>query len=260
MFLRRTAIAAAPLIAALAVAGAAPASASPGQGTSHRSLMRAAAEIDSSATSGAYGTCSLVVPTKVKVQERFFAVPVRTTGGCALHPGLKAIWYVGQDLPTATDGVLFENTYDSAWRVIGSTFSDSFENISTTPLGTRTWRGFAAVDADNHTYTQNAPQTTLKVASYAGLSAFRATGKTTLNTRAVRYATSLDRNIPYAGEAGVIQYRPVGGSTWTGLKNVITNSQGAYSYTYTTSQTREYRVVYNESTYIWGTTSPVRTS
>lgn len=258
MFLRRTAIAAAPLIAALAVA--APASASPGQVTDHRSLMRAAAKINASGTSGAYGTCSLVVPAKVKVQESFFAVPVRTTGGCALHPGLKAIWYVGQDLPTSDEGVLFENTYRSDWFVLGSTFGDSYENVSTTPLGTRTWRGFAAVDAENHSYTQNAPQTTLKVASYAGLQASRANGKTTLNTRAVRYATSLDRNIAYAGETGVIEYRPVGGSAWTSLKNVVTNSSGAYSYSYATSQTREYRVVYDEKTYIWGTTSPTRTS
>ncbi|MEO8850286.1 MAG: hypothetical protein ABI360_01025 [Allobranchiibius sp.] len=260
MFRRRTAIAVAPLIAALAVAVAAPASASPGQGNNHRSLMRTAAKINTSGVGGAYGTCSLVVPAKVKVQENFFAVPVRTTGGCTLHPGLKAIWYVGQDLPSSNEGVLFENTYRSDWLVIGSTFGDSYETISPTPLGTRTWRGFAAVDAQNHSYTQNAPQTTLKVASYAGLSASRANGRTTLNTRTVRYATSLDRNIAYAGETGAIQYRPVGGSAWTGLKNVVTNSRGAYSYTYSTSQTREYRVVYDEQAYIWGTTSPTRTS
>ncbi len=176
----------------------------------------------------------------------------------ALHTGLNAIWYVGPSLSDSSDSIIFSNSLRSEWPVtVGTQIGDT---LPETALGTRTWNGWAAVDGSNRSYTQNAPRTTVKVSSYAGLSASRTNGRTTLNARVVRYATDYYKNIPYAGETGVIQYRPVGGSTWTGLKNVVADSQGRSSYTYATSQTREYRVAYNETTYIWGTNSPVRTS
>ncbi len=87
MFHRRTAIAAVPLIAGLAVGVAAPASASPGQGTSHRTLMQKAAKIKASATGAAYGSCSLVVPARVKVQKKYAEIPVSATSGWRYTPG-----------------------------------------------------------------------------------------------------------------------------------------------------------------------------
>ncbi len=258
MFHRRTAIAAAPLIAGLAVGVAAPASAASGSGTDHRAVMRAASQMKTNSTGAAYGSCSLVVPARVNVQKKYTEVPVSATGGCALHTGFKGIWYVGPSLAVSADSVLFSNSLRSTWDVtVGTQIGDT---LPETPLGTRTWKGWAAIDGNNNSYTQNVPQTTVKVASYAGLRASRANGKTTLDARVVRYATSYYRNIPYAGETGIIQYRPVGGSAWTGLKNIVADSQGKSSYTYSTSQTREYRVAYNETTYIWGTDSVVRTS
>ncbi|MEO8850287.1 MAG: hypothetical protein ABI360_01030, partial [Allobranchiibius sp.] len=181
MFHRRTAIAAVPLIAGLAVGVAAPASASPGHGTSHRTLMRTAAKIKANTTGAAYGSCSLVVPARVKVQKKYTEIPVSATGGCALHTGLNAIWYVGPSLSESSDSIIFSNSLRSEWPVtVGTQIGDT---LPETALGTRIWNGWAAVDGSNRSYTQNAPRTTVKVSSYAGLSASRANGRTTLNAR-----------------------------------------------------------------------------
>jgi len=40
------------------------------------------------------------------------------------------------------------------------------------------------------------------------------------------------------------------------LKEVYSNSTGAYSYTYTTSAVRDYRVVFPTISVMWGSTSP----
>lgn len=225
---------------------AAPASASPGHASNGRTALRVASGIH---TSGAVvptaGSCNLVAPATARITTFYTEIPVQVSGDCASQAGLKAIWYTGPSLNYSTDAVTIESPQSPTWYL----YSDA-------QLGTRTWKGWAAIDGNNQVYVQNAPVTTVKVASYAGLHTSRAGGKTTINTRVIRYATSLDENIPYAGETGVIQYRPVGGTAWSGLKNVVANSQGLYSYTYTTSQVREYRVVYNEAAYIWGTTSP----
>ncbi|MBO1753559.1 hypothetical protein [Allobranchiibius sp. CTAmp26] len=245
---RLTAIAAVPLIAAVGVAVAAPAGASPVRQANQRTWLRAAAHMQPTDAVAPSGSCNLVVPTTARIGKFETDIPVKATGDCASKDGLKALWYTGPDLNDSDDGITFEGSPSGTWYL-----------YSFSSLGTRTWNGWVAIDGDNHVYTQSAPKTTVKVVSYAGLNTSRASGKTTLNTRVIRYATSLDENIPYVGETGVIQYRPVGGTTWTGLKNVVANSTGTYSYTYTTSQTREYRVVYKESATIWGSTSPTST-
>lgn len=248
MIRRLTVAAAVPIIAGLGVALSAPANAAGGQQSNHQALLRAAARIAPSAAVGPSGACNLVVPTTGRVGKFITEIPVQATGDCASQPGLNAIWYVGSNLTTSVDGVIFDGSAKGTWGL----FSD-------TQLGTRTWKGWAAVDGATNSYTQNAPTTTVKVVSYAGLHTTRAGGRTTINTRVIRYATSLDETIPYAGETGLIQYRPVGGSTWLGLKNATANSKGLYSYTYTTSQKREYRVVFNEATYVWSSVSPTST-
>lgn len=245
---RLTAIAALPLIAAVGVAVAAPAGASPARNAHQRTWVQAAAHLRPSDAVAPSGSCNLVVPATARIGKFETDIPVKTSGDCAAQDALRAIWYTGPDLNDSDDGITFDGSSASTWYLY------SFSN-----LGTQTWKGWVAIDRDNHVYTQNTATTTIKVVSYAGLNTSRAGGKTTLNTRVIRYATSLDENIPYAGETGVIQYRPVGGTTWTGLKNVVANSSGTYSYTYTTSQTREYRVVYKESATIWGSTSPTST-
>lgn len=191
-----------------------------------------------------YGTCKLIVPTTARVVGSYQQIPVSITNGCVLHPEPFAVWYIGNE-EDPKDFIFFIDEKRTTWDM----FSD-------TPLGKRTWRAGGAFDAADHEYLQNTPQTTVKVGSWAGVQTTRSGNKVTIKPRSVRYATSLDRNIPWAGQSGMIQYRAAGASSWTDLKSVVNNASGTTSYTYTTSATRDYRVVYNEATYIWGATSP----
>jgi hypothetical protein len=60
------------------------------------------------------------------------------------------------------------------------------------------------------------------------------------------------------GLRGQIQYRTPDTSTWRALKEVYSYSNGTYSYAYTTSAARYYRVVLYDASNktIWGSTSP----
>lgn len=243
----------APVIAAVGMAVAAPAQAASTDTTAHRvsrqALLRQVATVQPPATSGTpYGTCKLVVPATIRLtSDPMSSMPSwpSLTGGCSLHDGVTASWYAGGDSPsTAAYLALFD---------LGN--FDGYADMDF--VGTMTWKGRFAFDEQGHTYLQNSPVTTVKVGSWAGLQTSRAGSKVTINTRAVRYATSYGRNIPWAGETGVIQYRDKGTNTWTDLTSFTTNSAGATSYSYTSTATRDYRAVYAEQRYVWGTTSPI---
>ncbi|MBO1767921.1 hypothetical protein [Allobranchiibius sp. GilTou38] len=251
MIRRLAALGALPAIAALGVAVTAPAGAATTTRTVHhvsrQAMIRNIARIHPAASGTPYGTCKLVVPSTIRLTSDFEGDPSdmpSLTGGCVLHGVVTASWYAGGD-----------NVSDAAYTVLFDTdIIDESENLDY--VGVMTWKGRFAFDDQGHTYTQNAPVTTVKVGSWAGLQTSRSGSKVTINTRAVRYAYSLDMNIPWASETGVIQYRAKGGSTWTDLKAFTTNSAGATSYSYTSSATRDYRAVYTEQPYIFGTTSP----
>ncbi|MDQ2852584.1 MAG: hypothetical protein M3Y49_17990 [Actinomycetota bacterium] len=248
MYQSRAAIAVVPLVLTLGAALGAPAYAadSTAHNGQHRSFVKERALVHGhgSADAKPYGSCSLIVPSAVRVVSSGRAVPVRLTGGCTLHPDVYSGWYVGSyDDPA--DYIFFGGVNRTSWQL-----------FAFTPLGTRTWTPDAASDVDDHVYSQNSPQTTVKVGSWAGLWTSRKGSKVTVNTRTVRYSTARDVNIPWTSTTGIIQYRPAGGSAWSNLKQVTTNSAGNASYTYTSSAKRDYRVVYGEAAYVWGATSP----
>ncbi|MBO1754045.1 hypothetical protein [Allobranchiibius sp. CTAmp26] len=249
MIRRLTALGAVPAIAALGVAVTVPASAATSTRTVHhvsrQAMIRDLARVHPATSGTPYGTCKLVVPSTIRLTSSpdMSSLP-SLTGGCVLHGVVTASWYAGGD-----------NVSDAAYVVLFDTnIIDESENLAY--VGVMTWKGRFAFDDQGHTYTQNSPVTTVKVGSWAGLQTSRSGNKVTINTRAVRYAYSLDKNIPWASETGVIQYRAKGASTWTNLKDFTTNSAGATSYSYTSTATRDYRAVYTEQPYIFGVISP----
>lgn len=235
--------------AALALGAVAGAPAHAADAGHHRSFTKERASIRAHLSKDAkpYGTCSLVVPSAVRVVRSGTAVPVRLSGGCTLRPDVLAGWYIG-DYEDPSDYIFFGEASSGYWQV-----------FAFTPLGVRTWIPDAAVDTDDHLYLQNSPRTTVKVGSWAGAWTSRKGANVTINTQVRRYSTGSDVIFPWASEIGVIQSRPAGGTSWTNLKQVKTNSSGRASYTFTSSTKRDYRVVYNEAAYIWGATSPTVT-
>lgn len=242
---RRAALVAALSTALVSVAPAASFGADDDHKASDRRAQARIADVDD-VDLPTIGSCSLVVPATARVVQDYFQLPVRVTGGCAISDLPWAAWIIGSS-DDPRDFIVFSGERSSVWEL----FND-------TPLGVRTWRPDGAFNNPfTAQYTQNSPTTTVKVGSWASLTASRSGSKVTINTRAVRYATSLDRNIAWAGNPVTIQYRAKGASTWNTLRNATTNSAGAVQYSYTTSATREYRAVYAGTPYIWEATTPV---
>ncbi len=197
-------------------------------------------------TSGTVGSCKLVVPAKVRVSQPFYEVPVSVTGGCALHPGPNATWY-----PNAGkfqgDLINFEGSKHAGWGISGNA----------TKLGFRTWYGGGASNVPyTYSYSQDNPVTEVRVGSWAGMWTSRSGERVTLNARAVRYATSLGRVIPWAGQTGYVQIKPTGTNTWTNLTTVTTGSDGNARTNYWDNGTADYRVTFYGSPWIWDATSP----
>ena len=192
---------------------------------------------------GTIGTCKLVVPRAVRVVQPDQAIPVSVTGGCALRPGPQAEWYSSRGYG---ESIVFDNTKRTYWSM-----NDQAK------LGFRTWYGEGAFDpSTGDNYSANKPITDVKVGSWAGLHATKSGSTLTLNVRAVRYATSYHRNIPWAGEVGHVQYKSAAGNTWYVGQQVTIGSDGNATTTVTSDGMTDYRVVFGDQDYIWGATSP----
>ncbi|MEO8850423.1 MAG: hypothetical protein ABI360_01725 [Allobranchiibius sp.] len=225
MKVRRYALAALPLVAALGVSTGSVANAS---------------------TPGTVGSCKLVVPKAVRISQPLYQVPVSVTGGCALHPGPYATWYPNAR-KSATDQINFNGSKRATWDVYGDA----------TKLGYRTWYGGGAWNVPyTYSYSQDNPLTDVRVGSWAGLWTSRSGEQITLNARAVRYATSLGRVIPWADQTGYVQYKPTGTNTWLYLRTVTTGSDGNARAIHYDDGTADYRVTFGGSSYIWDATSP----
>lgn len=193
------------------------------------------------------GTCKLVVPRAVRVSQPFYQVPVSVTGGCALHPGPDASWYPNAGIYPG-DVINFNDSKRSDWGVYGDA----------TKLGFRSWYGGGASNVPyTYLYSQDeVPVTLVKVGSWAGVRTARSGNMVTVSARAVRYATSLYRTIPWAGQTGFVQYKPVGGNSWSNLTTVTTRSDGNAKVSIANSTVEDYRVVFAGNQWIWDATSP----
>lgn len=126
-------------------------------------------------------------------------------------------------------------------------------------LGVFTQRGICNFMGPEGGCRANSPTTDIRVGSWGGVtSTSRSSGKVSITTSSHRYATSLNRLIPWREVYGIIQYRNVGSTTWTNLKQVHPDPTGHYTYTYTVSTVRDYRLVQADAPpYIWGHTSNI---
>jgi len=145
--------------------------------------------------------------------------------------------------------LLFEHTSSEIWNL-----------YDWQPIGRWQWRPAGAWDSNYTDVYQYGPYyTDIRLASYGRVTATRYGSKVNVRTAAARYWQGGSKFIGWSGARGQIQWRTPGTTTWHGLKEVYSNSSGTYSYTYTTSAVRDYRVVLYNATNntIWGSTSPV---
>ncbi|GAA2476315.1 hypothetical protein GCM10009858_12210 [Terrabacter carboxydivorans] len=167
----------------------------------------------------------------------------------------------------------FTNTWDSWSGMAGGTVQgtvifltdhtttargiDALPQIfDTSRLGVWTWtpeRTLPPLTLDD----LNTVRMDVRVGSASYVSARRSGATVTVSTRSYRYWTSTHAFGTWGRATGVIEWRTPGTTTWHGLKNVYADNLGRYSYRYTVSAVREYRVRTFDQPYVWGFPSTV---
>jgi hypothetical protein len=196
----------------------------------------------------AAGSCSMYIPSRVAVSQPYRAITARLAQNCVSAGVTWANWDGYHFSQGLQEFLIFDGTTTDIWNLY-----DDF-----TPLGPWSWRPEGAYDANFDTVYQFGPYSTdVRLGSYSRISAVRSGSRVTLSTLAGRYFPAADTFYGWAGARGQIQYREPGWTSWHGLKEVYSSSTGRYSYTYTTSRSRYYRVVIRPVGTVWGSTSPV---
>ena len=192
--------------------------------------------------------CSLVIQSTVSIGAAYAEIPAKQGPNCAAAAVTEASWFAYHPgvLTGPVNGVIFE----------GDNRSMAVAIFGTAPLGKWMWEPSGAF-AGVVPVGQDGPYgTDVRLASAAKVAATRVGTKVTLTTTATRYWAGGNRFIGWAGARGTIQWRTPGTTTWAGLKAVVSTAAGTYSYTYTSSAVREYRLVLTPVSTIWGSTSP----
>ena len=203
----------------------------------------ATAAFSPSAQAATSGTCRLVVPAQVRIVGPYQAVKTTLSGTCTSYASSVFATWTGYTSQGAEDGVLFDSVTSDYWDIYGWH----------TP-GVVSWREAWATEQNNwNEFTPNTPTTTVRLGSWTSLKAVRSGSRVTLTSTGTRYATTVQKRIPWQTTA-TLQYRPVGTTTWKTLKKA-TATKGALTYSYTSKAARDYRVSYAGGTTIWSSTS-----
>ncbi|AKU17847.1 hypothetical protein [Luteipulveratus mongoliensis] len=198
-----------------------------------------------SASAGVIGTCKMHMTDQVRVVQPTQNIYTTFDGGCVIVANSFATWHLRTSSQAIVNHMYYGDDPTSSWSI-----TDSVR------LGEFTWSAGGAQSGDgNSTFTQNEFPIAVRVGSWAGIYPSRSGSTVTLTAQAVRYATSLNRNIAWEGATGWIQYRNSDG-TWANLRSVTLNSAGQASWSYTRSTSRTYRVVIDGQPTIWAATSP----
>ncbi len=190
----------------------------------------------------------MYAPSRIAIGQPFRTYLVRLGPNCAQPPRVDyASWYGYHPTQGLQVVMIYDGTTAEYWDV------DSYS----TPPGRWTWRPSAAWDINLDDVYQYTTYTDVRMASYGRVTATRIGSRVNVRTTAMRYWGAGEKFIGWSGARGQIQYRTPGTTTWRGLKEVYSYSNGTYSYTYTTTASREYRVILRDVSTIWGSTSPV---
>lgn len=122
------------------------------------------------------------------------------------------------------------------------------------PVGRLTFTGTGESECDQSPIAVSDATMDVRVTSTAAVTASRSGKKVTITAGAKRYYTSTGNWGSWDQAFGVIQYRTSSTAAWQGLK-YATTSNGTYRYTYTTSAKRQYRVLWPNVQYVWGSAS-----
>lgn len=219
--------------------------------------MTGAVAVAAEPTATAAGPCTyahLSVQPKVVLSVPYRVLPATVTTDCQDFEYFTNTWdsWSGMAGGAVQGTVIFTTAASTLTRGI-----DEYPQVpDTARLGVWTWTPERTLPpltlADLNTVRMD-----VRVGSASYVAAKRSGAVVTVSTRSYRYWTSTHAFGTWGRATGVIEWRTPGTTAWHGLKNVYADNLGRYSYRYTVSAVREYRVRMFDQPYVWGFPSTV---
>jgi hypothetical protein len=197
------------------------------------------ASVDFTVRSGPAPRCSLVVPTRVRVNAPSVRVRGQLSKTCATLHTASADWKV-------TRG---GRTYDY-YRFDGNT-GDSWTLYDSDPVGAYRVVALSARSSDFTDVPQNSPTVVARRDSRLALGGERSSSWVTLRTTLTVYSATTNRFRAWADKAVAISSRACSTCEWHYLRTVTTDAHGHASSRFLASATREYRVAASGTSLAW---------
>ena len=188
----------------------------------------------------ATGHCSIVVPSKVTIDQPYRGVATRLASNCQAVGVTFAAWDFVHPSQGFQHIALFDGTTTDTWDVY-----DLY------PTGTYTVRpSLVQTDDYRDVVTQNTTKTTVKLGARLTATAARANGKLTLSTTAKVYSPWTETWAPRAGAKVSLMRKAPGSATWTWVKSATATSTGRVSLS-VVPNTGHYRLQIGETASVW---------
>ncbi|MET3961038.1 hypothetical protein ABIE44_000972 [Marmoricola sp. OAE513] len=191
-------------------------------------------------TAGSPPTCSLVLPSQIRMKARSKLVKATLSPRCTSLQTIYASWLARDRRGFFAERFTFDHTARDYWRI--------YDDERT---GLYTVRPTGAKDVDNDDVPQNIARTTMKMDAKVSLTASRAGKTVTLRTKLTRYSPVANRYQPWAHRKVVLSYRTCASCPWKRLKTRTTDGAGKNVYRVRATGSRKYRATVSGTATVW---------
>lgn len=204
--------------------------------------------VSTGGVASAAGTCSIVVPSKVTIDQPYRGLTTRLAYDCAA----AGVTYASWDFMHPSQG--FQNI-----EIFDGTSTETWDVYDWEPTGTYTVRPSLVQTGDyRDVVTQNTATTTVKLGARLTATGKRANGKLTLSTTAKVYSPKTDAWVGRSKVKVSLMRKAPGSSTWTWVKSATATRSGKVSLS-VVPKAGQYRLQVGETASVWAVASrPVR--
>lgn len=190
--------------------------------------------------SGTPPTCSILLPSKVRMKARSFLVTATLSAQCKTLHTTYAVWEARHPVGGFAQTFTFDHVRTDYWRI----YDDEYTGLYTV-------RPKYSQNSSNQPVPQNTTRLTMRMDSRLNLTATRSGSYVTLRTVSTRYSASANRYKVWSGRTVVLAYRTCSTCVWKQLKVRTTNRRGVASYRFKASRVRQYRATAAGTSTTW---------
>lgn len=198
-----------------------------------------------SSTSGAAaaGSCSIVAPTKVVMDQSYEPVPLRLASNCLSSGTAYASWDIYHPSEGFTGIAIFDGNFTDTWDLYDWDGAARYQV-----------RPSAAYDDNFDDVTQNTAYITVKLGARLTATTSRSNGQLRFNAYARTYSPNASDWYKRAGAKVSLFYKAPGSSTWSWVKSANTDSAGRVGIS-VAPKYGSYRLMIPETDRVWASYS-----